>query len=81
MTKKSGAESFEAKLEKLESIVARLEQGDLALEQSLAEFEQGVKLLQDCQQSLVQAEQKVQLLMEKQGKIVTEPLVQDADEE
>ena len=35
---------FEEILEKLEGVVARLEEGDLPLEQSLAVFEEGIRL-------------------------------------
>ena len=80
MTRKASSGDFESRLKKLETIVSQLEQGEMSLEQSLAAFEEGVKLLQDCQQSLSQAEQKVQLLMEQQGKIVVEPLAPEADD-
>ena len=45
VTKKtSTAPDFEAALAELEQIVARLEQGELSLEQSLRQFERGVEL-------------------------------------
>ena len=43
---------FEKSLEQLEDIVAALENGDLSLEQSLKQFEQGVALTQQCQTAL-----------------------------
>jgi len=54
--------SFEEQLASLESIVEKLEKGDLALEDSLAQFEKGVKLTRDCQNLLDQAQQKVAIL-------------------
>ena len=54
--------SFEEQLASLESIVEKLEKGDLPLEDSLAEFEKGVKMTRDCQQLLDQAQQKVAIL-------------------
>lgn len=54
--------TFESQLEALEEIVSHLEQGDLPLDDSLAQFEKGVKLTKDCQKMLNQAEQKVMLL-------------------
>lgn len=54
--------SFEEQLKSLEDIVANLEKGDLPLEDSLAQFEKGVKLTRECQQLLDQAQQKITIL-------------------
>lgn len=51
----------------LESIVERLEHGDLPLEESLRQFERGVELTRSCQAALKQAEQKVQVLTARTG--------------
>lgn len=53
---------FETQLKELEQIVARLEQGDLTLEESLKLFAQGIQLARACQQALQEAEQKVRIL-------------------
>ncbi len=53
---------FEQALASLEQIVARMESGELPLEQSLQAYEQGVKLAQVCQQRLDHVEQQVQVL-------------------
>jgi len=53
---------FEEHLQELEQIVARLEQGDVSLEESLKLFEKGVQLARSCQKALQEAEQKVQIL-------------------
>lgn len=58
---------FEQALHELEQLVEQLEQGDLTLEQSLAQFERGVSLARECRDSLNAAEQKVQLLLESEG--------------
>ena len=55
--------SFEKSLEELETIVNRLEQGDLPLEESLALFEEGIKLSRECRERLTSAERKIQVLM------------------
>ncbi|MGV3344808.1 exodeoxyribonuclease VII small subunit [Enterobacteriaceae bacterium LUAb1] len=55
--------TFEASLAQLEQIVARLENGELPLEDALAEFERGVRLARQSQQKLQQAEQRVQILL------------------
>lgn len=54
--------SFEAALAELESLVERMEGGDLSLEESLKSFEQGIALTRSCQQALATAEQKVEML-------------------
>ena len=63
MTRKTPATpDFEAALAELEQIVARLEQGELPLEESLRQFERGVALTRQCQKALSQAEQKIRIL-------------------
>ncbi|HXQ64294.1 MAG TPA: exodeoxyribonuclease VII small subunit [Steroidobacteraceae bacterium] len=54
---------FERAMTELESVVAKLEQGDVPLEEALNAFERGVALTRACQQALAAAEQKVELLM------------------
>jgi exodeoxyribonuclease VII small subunit len=56
---------FERSLAELENIVARLEQGELTLDESLQQFERGVGLTRICQSALQQAEQKIEILMRK----------------
>jgi len=55
-------ESFEDALKRLEEIVQRMEGGDLALEDSLGLFEEGVRLTRVCSQRLDEAEKKIELL-------------------
>lgn len=54
--------SFEDALSELESLVERMEQDELSLEDSLKSFERGVALTRTCQQALKAAEQKVEIL-------------------
>jgi exodeoxyribonuclease VII small subunit len=54
---------LEQSLADLEAIVERLEAGEQALEQSLKEFERGVRLARDCESALKDAEQRVQVLL------------------
>jgi len=72
-----GPVDFEAALRDLESIVERLEQGDLPLEESLAAFERGVILTRTCQTALKEAEQKVEILLKKAGEPVVEEFKPD----
>ncbi len=60
---KSKKPDFEKSLAGLEALVEKLEQGDLPLEVTLAEFEEGIRLARLCQQSLADAEQKVEILL------------------
>ncbi len=64
---------FEKKLSRLEEIVDKMETGDQALEESLKMFEEGVKLVRDCQTQLNAAEQKVKVLLavDSQGQAKT----------
>jgi len=56
--------SFEQALGELESLVERLEQGELTLEAALADFERGIGLSRACEQALESAEQRVRILTE-----------------
>ena len=58
-------QDFESALAELESIVTRLEQGDLPLEQSLALFERGVQLSRFCHARLEDAERRIEILTER----------------
>ena len=71
---------FEENLAALESIVAQLESGELSLEDSLKQFEQGIALTRACQESLAAAEQKVQVLMSKNGEEALQPFADDTTE-
>jgi exodeoxyribonuclease VII small subunit len=78
---KQAIPDFEAALAELETIVQRLEQGELPLEESLRQFERGVVLTRSCQKALRQAEQKIQLLAKgSDGELVEQDLdAQDED--
>ena len=65
MSKKPAPVNFEQSLEQLETLVARLESGDLPLEEALATFERGVRLTRECQSALQAAQHKVQILMQR----------------
>lgn len=59
--------SFEEALIELESIVQKLEQGELSLEESMNIFERGLSLSQVSQTKLQDAEQRIKILMERNG--------------
>ncbi len=54
--------SFEENLNRIEIIVAELERQGLPLEQAINQYEEGVKLIKECQKILTEAEQKVLML-------------------
>ena len=54
--------TFEQALGQLETVVARLEGGDLPLEEALQAFEEGIRLARMCAARLEDAEQRVRLL-------------------
>lgn len=66
MAKKNTEFDFEKALKELESLVERMEAGDMSLEDSLKHFERGVALTRSCQKALAEAEQKVQILLSEQ---------------
>jgi len=65
--------NFEASLMELETIVDRLEEGDLPLEEALAAFEAGVALTRSFAEQLAAAERKVEVLMQNGAEWVTRP--------
>ncbi|MDV7401709.1 exodeoxyribonuclease VII small subunit [Arthrospira platensis SPKY1] len=54
---------FERSLDELERLVARLEEGNLSLEETISEFERGMLLHGQCQQALELAQQRVDLML------------------
>jgi exodeoxyribonuclease VII small subunit len=66
--------AFEDILTRLENVVERLEAGDLALESSLALFEEGVRLSRIGAVRLTEAERRIErLLHDESGAVTTEP--------
>ena len=70
---------FEAAIAELETIVKKLEDGDLSLEQSLALYERGVALSQFCHARLEDAERRIELLNER-GQLKPAPAGLSGDE-
>jgi len=59
--------NFEEHLTQLETVVERLERGDLSLDESVRLFEDGMKLTSACKKELEQAEGRIQVLVEGKG--------------
>jgi len=74
-TETAKGETFEESLTALEEIVRQLEEGQLGLSDSLAQYEQGVKRLKSCHQLLQKAEARIELLLDEsdEGDEETEP--------
>ena len=72
---------FEAALTELDSIVKKLEDGDIPLEQSLLLFERGVQLSRFCHARLEEAERRIEILNER-GQLQPAPssLVDESNE-
>jgi len=67
--------TFEAALSRLEEIARLLESGEAPLEESLALYEEGMKLIEFCNAKLNEAAKKVQkLTRNSEGEFQTEPL-------
>jgi exodeoxyribonuclease VII small subunit len=64
VTTESQPQSFEAALERLGTVVERLESGELGLEESLRLFEEGVRLARAAQERLDSAEKRVEELVQ-----------------
>ena len=71
---------FEAAIAELESIVKKLEEGELALEQSLALYERGVQLSRYCHARLEEAERRIEILDER-GELKAAPASLGSDAE
>ena len=71
---------FEKSLTELEALVARLEQGDVPLEEALKTFERGVALTRQCQTALRTAQQKVEVLLTRNGEESIESFEDDEED-
>ena len=69
---------FEDGMAALEALVARLESGDLALEEALVAFEQGVALVRALGERLTAAEQRIELLVRgEDGRVRLQPVADE----
>ena len=69
--------SVEESLKKREEIVAKMERGDLSLEDSVRLFEEGTRLSAECRKQLEEAEGKMEMLVkQRDGSMKREPFGQ-----
>ena len=73
--KKQAAPDFETSLQHLKEALGALESEELTLEESLAQYEAGIKYLGHCHGALEVARQKIEQLVsiDENGKIITKP--------
>ena len=64
MAKEDKKIDFESSLKELENIVAKLEDENINLEDSVKSFEKGVNLVKECQKQLQTAELKIKKLLD-----------------
>lgn len=74
----SSIAQFEQSLDELEQLVAKMEGGELSLDESLRSFERGIALFRNCQSALEQAELRVKLLLDPNDPDSAQPF--DTDE-
>jgi exodeoxyribonuclease VII small subunit len=65
VTAKAKKSDFEASLAELEALVARMESGEMPLDEALKSFERGVQLTRECQAALQAAQLRVQQLVDR----------------
>ncbi len=66
---------FEDAIKQLEDIAKELESGELTLDESVAKFEEGIKLSKKCSSMLEQAEKKINILIENGEEIKEENFI------
>lgn len=71
---------FEKALERLETIVRTMENGDLSLDQMMKDFEEGMALVKLCSAKLNEVERKIEILVKKNGENVAEPFETPSDD-
>jgi len=75
-------DEFEKSFQKLEKIVARLEEEELSLDESLKLFEEGVTLSRFCHSKLEEVEKKIELILaDAQGEPRTEPFEEEPEDD
>jgi exodeoxyribonuclease VII small subunit len=77
MSRSKRPPDFEKSLTELETLVEKLEAGDLPLDEALKTFERGVGLTRECQGALEAAQARVDILLKRDGEATLEPFDPD----
>ena len=73
----NSAPPFEDSLQKLSEAVAKLESGDLPLEEALQTFEEGIRRSRECHHLLERAEQRIEIILQNEhGDFEAQPLAE-----
>lgn len=72
--------NFEKSLAELEQLVSKMEQGELPLEETLKQFERGIKLTRHCEEAIARVEQRVELLLSTKDGDQVVPFDSDDDD-
>lgn len=72
MPKKEESKNFETLMSELEEIVQELEKGDLNLDDSVAKFEEGMKISKECNKIIESSEKRISILLENNGELLEE---------
>jgi exodeoxyribonuclease VII small subunit len=80
MTEQQTPESFEQAIAQLEKIVAKLESGDVPLEEAINLYQEGMRLSHYCSQKLEQVERRIEMLVEDENGISRRPFSAMTDE-
>lgn len=65
--------TFEQAMKNLEDVVSRLEAGNVPLDEALAQYEEGMKLIRFCTARLDEAEQRIEAVRKTENGFLTEP--------
>ncbi len=67
MSQNDEKKTFEQAIERMEQIISRLSDGNLGIDESVALYEEGVKLAAFCDEKIKEAQRKITLLQEKEN--------------
>ncbi|MCI9087344.1 MAG: exodeoxyribonuclease VII small subunit [Clostridia bacterium] len=70
---------FEEAIKQLENVAAELEKGDLNLDESVAKFEEGMKLSKQCSKLLEDAEKRITILLKDGDSVKEENFIQEEE--
>lgn len=71
--------SFEKAMQELESIVTRMEEDQLELDESMALYEKGMELIKQCTALLEAAQERVRMLVQGEDGIEERPFAADGE--
>jgi exodeoxyribonuclease VII small subunit len=69
MKTKKTYRDFESAMERLQEVTARLESGEVKLEEAIELYTEGLEIARQCDLKLTEAEKKIKIIMEKNGRL------------